>query len=502
MKKINRWLAVTLIVCVLLSIPAFAQGTDDAATLCERPGVELPDCEKPEIELPDCELPDCELPDCELPDYVWPDCELPDVDFDLCDCVVTHIDVKVDSTYFARVDGQYVALHGKLDPDTIKIVVKTPVKDIVYDFADYEVETVEERSMLEYRINLKSPDAFLLAAIRWYGWHMGNVYFNADILLDEVPEVMQESLPQNEDGQYVASVVDHLYTGIQECTGGRGMRSRGNHGIPTGLDLYLTGAALCPYITTDDLTIEKILVDAEGNVVAPGADAPVFTFIMKDADGNYVYFDEEGACTTADAEGASEEIQVKAGKPVTLTGITKGAYQVIELDTEGYKIYSIEGGVSESTGIAVLVGAPDDVITFANKKVETTDPTDPVDPDPKPDPDPDPKPDPKPDPDPDPKPDKPSSDKDTKPDKPSSDKDTKPSKPGDVEIVVPPTDVEPETPAEETPVVAPAPISDDAPKTGDSGSMALMMLMALSALGMGAAVVIGRKFRYTGKRCK
>ena len=471
MKKINRWLAVTLIVCVLLSIPAFAQGTDDAATLCERPGVELPDCEKPEIELPDCELPEIELPDCELPDYVWPDCELPDVDFDLCDCVVTHIDVKVDSTYFARVDGQYVALHGKLDPDTIKIVVKTPVKDIVYDFADYEVETVEERSMLEYRINLKSPDAFLLAAIRWYGWHMGNVYFNADILLDEVPEVMQESLPQNEDGQYVASVVDHLYTGIQECTGGHGMRSRGNHGIPTGLDLYLTGAALCPYITTDDLTIEKILVDAEGNVVAAGADAPVFTFIMKDADGNYVYFDEEGACTTADAEGASEEIQVKADKPVTLTGITKGAYQVIELDTEGYKIYSIEGGVSESTGIAVLVGAPDDVITFANKKVETTDPTDPVDPDPK-------------------------------PDKPSSDKDTKPSKPGDVEIVVPPTDVEPETPAEETPVVAPAPISDDAPKTGDSGSMALMMLMALSALGMGAAVVIGRKFRYTGKRCK
>ena len=459
MKKSNRWLAVTLIVCVLLSIPAFAQGTDDAATLCERPGVELPDCE--------------------LPDYVWPDCELPDVDFDLCDCVVTHFDVKVDSTYFAKVDGQYVALHGKLDPDTIKIVVKTPVKDIVYDFADYEVETVEERSMLEYRINLKSPDAFLLAAIRWYGWHMGNVYFNADILLDEVPEVMQESLPQNEDGRYVASVVDHLYTGIQECTGGRGMRSRGNHGIPTGLDLYLTGAALCPYITTDDLTIEKILVNAEGNMVDPGADAPVFTFIMKDADGNYVYFDEEGACTTADAEGASEKIQVKADKPVTLTGITKGAYQVIELDTEGYKIYSIEGGVSESTGIAVLVGAPDDVITFANKKVETTDPTDPVDPDPKPDPDPDPK-----------------------PDKPSSDKDTKPSKPGDVEIVVPPTDVEPETPAEETPVVAPAPISDDAPKTGDSGSMALMMLMALSALGMGAAVVIGRKFRYTGKRFK
>ena len=111
MKKSNRWLAVTLIVCVLLSIPAFAQGT-------EKPEIELPDCE-----LPDCELPDCELPDCELPDYVWPDCELPDVDFDLCDCVVTHIDVKVDSTYFAKVGGQYVALHGKLDPDTIKIVV-------------------------------------------------------------------------------------------------------------------------------------------------------------------------------------------------------------------------------------------------------------------------------------------------------------------------------------------------------------------------------------------
>ena len=403
------------------------------------------------------------------------------MDFDPSECVVTHIDVKVDSTYSAVIDGEPVTLQGQLDPDTISIVVKTPVRDIVYDFADYDVETQEERGMLEYRINLKAPDAFLLAAIRWYGWHMGNVYFNADILLDaeDVPDVLKDSMTLNEAGQYVASVADHRYTGIQECTGGHGMRSQGHFGIPNGLDLYLAGADLCPYITTDDLTIEKVLVDSEGNVVAPGADAPVFTFIMKDADGNYVYFDEEGACTTADAEGASEKIQVKAGKSVTLTGITKGAYQVIELDTEGYKIYSIEGGVSESTGIAVLVGAPDDVITFANKKVETTDPTDPVAPDPKPDPDPDPK-----------------------PDKPSSDKDTKPSKPGDVEIVVPPTDVEPETPAEETPVVAPAPISDDAPKTGDSGSMALMMLMALSALGMGAAVVIGRKFRYTGKRYK
>ena len=80
MKKINRWLAVTLIVCVLLSIPAFAQGTDDAATLCERPGVELPDCDKPEIELPDCELPEIELPDCELPEIELPDCELPEIE--------------------------------------------------------------------------------------------------------------------------------------------------------------------------------------------------------------------------------------------------------------------------------------------------------------------------------------------------------------------------------------------------------------------------------------
>ena len=63
-------------------------------------------------------------------------------------------------------------------------------------------------------------------------------------------------------------------------------------------------------------------------------------------------------------------------------------------------------------------------------------------------------------------------------------------------------DVEPGTPTEVTPVVTPAPISDDAPKTGDSGSMALMMLLCLSALGMGAAVVAGRKFKYTGKRCK
>ena len=73
MNRLKRWLAVFLAVCSMLSVTAFAQDTD-AEPLCEEPA--------------------CELPEVEVPDYVWPDCELPDVDFDLCDCEVTHIDVK------------------------------------------------------------------------------------------------------------------------------------------------------------------------------------------------------------------------------------------------------------------------------------------------------------------------------------------------------------------------------------------------------------------------
>ena len=216
MNRLNRWLAVFLAVCTMLSVTAFAQDTD-AEPLCEEPA--------------------CELPEVEVPDYVWPDCELPDVDFDLRDCEVTHIDVKVDSTYFVVIDGALVPIHGMLDPDTIKIVVKTPVTDIVYDFSEYDVETVNERGMWEYRINLKVPDASLLAAIRWAGWHMRNVYFSADIILDNVPDALKDSLEKNAYGKYYASLEDILYTGIQECTGGHGMRSFGNVGIPTGLDL-------------------------------------------------------------------------------------------------------------------------------------------------------------------------------------------------------------------------------------------------------------------------
>ena len=291
MNRLNRWLAVFLAVCTMLSVTAFAQDTD-AEPLCEEPA--------------------CELPEVEVPDYVWPDCELPDVDFDLCDCEVTHIDVKVDSTYFVVIDGALVPIHGMLDPDTIKIVVKTPVTDIVYDFSEYDVETVNERGMWEYRINLKVPDASLLAAIRWAGWHMRNVYFSADIILDNVPDALKDSLEKNAYGKYYASLEDILYTGIQECTGGHGMRSFGNVGIPTGLDLYLCGADLTPHFATGGFTIKKVLKDSDGKVIRPGSDAPFFTFTVKDWMGNPVYFDADGVCTIASQGSAQIRIQAKS----------------------------------------------------------------------------------------------------------------------------------------------------------------------------------------------
>ena len=59
MKKFNRWFAVTLVICMLLSVSAYAVGTD-RTPLCGKPGIEQPELP----EKPDCELP--ELP--ELPD--------------------------------------------------------------------------------------------------------------------------------------------------------------------------------------------------------------------------------------------------------------------------------------------------------------------------------------------------------------------------------------------------------------------------------------------------
>ena len=559
MNRLNRWLAVFLAVCTMLSVTAFAQDTD-AEPLCEEPA--------------------CELPEVEVPDYVWPDCELPDVDFDLCDCEVTHIDVKVDSTYFVVIDGALVPIHGMLDPDTIKIVVKTPVTDIVYDFSEYDVETVNERGMWEYRINLKVPDASLLAAIRWAGWHMRNVYFSADIILDNVPDALKDSLEKNAYGKYYASLEDILYTGIQECTGGHGMRSFGNVGIPTGLDLYLCGADLTPHFATGGFTIKKVLKDSDGKVIRPGSDAPFFTFTVKDWMGNPVYFDADGVCTIA-SQG-SAQIRIQAGKSFKLTGLLKGCYVVEEVETDDdYELTSVKVGKTESCTGEVLVGT-DSVITFTNTKKGTTDPVDPVDP-----------------PDTDTgrltikkvlvnakggevqvdaesapvftftvksdkgfsktvtvkagasgkltldqgtytvteaetdgyklysvngrtditsaqvrvgdeettvtfanvKKDSTDPGKPTDPEKPTdpSNPGTNPSNPG-----TNPSDpgTNPSNPGGGSSETTPTPTGDDAPKTGDSGSMALMMLMALSVLGMGAAVVFGRKFKYTGKRCK
>ena len=567
MNRLNRWLAVFLAVCTMLSVTAFAQDTD-AEPLCAEPA--------------------CELPEVEVPDYVWPDCELPDVDFDLCDCEVTHIDVKVDSTYFVVIDGALVPIHGMLDPDTIKIVVKTPVTDIVYDFSEYDVETVNERGMWEYRINLKVPDASLLAAIRWAGWHMRNVYFSADIILDNVPDALKDSLEKNAYGKYYASLEDILYTGIQECTGGHGMRSFGNVGIPTGLDLYLCGADLTPHFATGGFTIKKVLKDSDGKVIRPGSDAPFFTFTVKDWMGNPVYFDADGVCTIA-SQG-SAQIRIQAGKSFKLTGLLKGCYVVEEVETDDdYELTSVKVGKTESCTGEVLVGT-DSVITFTNTKKGTTDPVDPVDP-------------PKPDTETgkltikkvlvddkgeevqvdaesapeftftvegknfyktvkvkagqsekltlnqgtytvteaetdgyklysvndqtditsaqvrvgdeettvtfaNVKKDSTGPGKPTDPEKPTdpsnpgtnpSNPGTNPSNPG-----TNPSDpgTNPSNPGGGSSETTPTPTGDDAPKTGDRGSMALMMLMPPSVLGMGAAVVIGRKFRYTGKRCK
>ena len=155
---------------------------------------------------------------------------------------MTHLDVKSVAKYYAEIDGETVVLDATLVPESIVVTVDAPGANLVYNFANYNYFTINEAGMDEYRIILDGTDGAMLNYIQWDGisFYMKNVYVSARLVFAEVPEVLAAEMNKTADGAYYVDVTNMAYTGMQECTGHNGLRSEGNHGLLTGVDLYLS----------------------------------------------------------------------------------------------------------------------------------------------------------------------------------------------------------------------------------------------------------------------
>ncbi len=247
-----------------------------------------------------------------------------------------HIDVKVDGQYTASVDGNKVTLSGTLDSKSIIIKVGSKT----FNFADYNVKTQTEGGHSEYDVSVRnlSPND-----ISWESgtYNMSNVYVSARMLFDTVPDSLKNILQKNSDGKWYVDITDYKYSGVQECTGGNGMRSEGNSGTPSGLDLYIEAKGLEVYITKGKLAISKVIADETGKAVS---DTSSFTFTLEDSNG-YVYF-LNNKYTSSSTSGASSNVTVNGGSTVTLENLPAGTYTITEVQKDGYVIRDIDGEYS------------------------------------------------------------------------------------------------------------------------------------------------------------
>ena len=262
-----------------------------------------------------------------------------------------HVDVKVDAKYNVKVDGVSYSLDGFLQPESIVVTVGTNI----YAYDKYKVMQRLENGKYEYDISVTNLSP---TSITWVdnGYSMSNVNVKARILLAEVPEALQTILSTVVVGNktYYYTDFDMLYAGVQECTGGRGMRSEGKTGTPTGLDLYITKNVSDVIITKGKLGIEKLIIDEKGNAVKD--DTTAFTFNIK---GNTVDYEKV--------------VEVLGGSTTVLENLQAGSYTITEQQKEGYAIYSIDGNETSNYSLNYTVVVKDDrdipVVTFTNTKL-------------------------------------------------------------------------------------------------------------------------------------
>jgi LPXTG-motif cell wall-anchored protein len=264
-----------------------------------------------------------------------------------------HIDVKVDGAYSINVDGTTYNIKGTLDAGSIKVVFKT--SDGEKEYSGFSA-TRSEGSKTEYSLKVGREDN-ILGKISWGNvpYTMTNVYVSGRILLSNVPAILADILPKTEGGQYYEEIVSMQYAGVQECTGGRGMRSEGNDGTPTGLDLYITAQGAGVYLTKGKLAIQKVIVNEGGTAIA---DDTAFTFTIKGNGTDNTY---------------SNTVTVKGGETLTLKDIPAGSYTITETQQTGYAIRSIDGEATTNYSKNYTVVAKNDdaipVATFTNTKL-------------------------------------------------------------------------------------------------------------------------------------
>ncbi len=262
-----------------------------------------------------------------------------------------HVDVKVDAKYNVKVDGVSYSLDGFLQSNSIVVTVGNNI----YAYANYRVKERTEDSKYEYDISVTNLSP---STISWVngGYTMSNVNVRARILFATVPEALQTILSTVviDNTTYYYADFDMPYTGVQECTGGKGMRSEGSTGTPTGLDLYITKDAADIIITKGRLGIEKLIVDEKGNAIED--DNTAFTFEIK---GNTVEYENV--------------VEVLGGSKTVLENLPAGSYTITERQKEGYAIYSIDGNETDNYSYNYTVVVKEDgdipVATFTNTKL-------------------------------------------------------------------------------------------------------------------------------------
>lgn len=284
----------------------------------------------------------------------------------------THIDVKVDGEYTVSIDGNPLKLAGELQPDTIKV----KIGNTTYDFSKYSVSTVTEDGRKEYEIRVRypyiSPDS-----IAWVEgtYRMTNVYVSGRMLFTSIPENIQSVLPTttvNEKTYYYVDIENFQYNGVNECTGGNGLRSGGHTGTPTGLDLFIQASGMSVILTKGRLAIKKVLVDETGDTLVEDA---TFDYVITDKSTGEKLFFVDGVYSESTAEGASSTVSVPVNTTVLLEGIPAGTYKITEIQKDGYVIFKINGNETSSYTTDYVIKIKEDeevpVATFTNMKLSS-----------------------------------------------------------------------------------------------------------------------------------
>ena len=272
-----------------------------------------------------------------------------------------HIDVKTDALYSFSIDGVPGAITGSVVASSITVRIGNTT------YSGFSQSPQQEVSHYEFtrKITATSPQALGLT------WMAGtykptNVYVSMKIIFpaNVVPADLKPHLTLEADDSYSVTLANHRYDGVQECTGGNGMRSEGNTGTPTGLDLYInvTGMTI---LTKGKLGIEKKVVDENGTFLEN--DAAEFEYTLTH-NGAPVYFVNNVYTANSAAAGATSVVKVRNGQHLSLTGLPAGIYTVTETQKDGYIIRDIDGQASTTSYSKdyVVVNKDDANIPVAN----------------------------------------------------------------------------------------------------------------------------------------